>query len=119
MAINFRNSAGRDWCTEYVVKAGESLASIAKDYLGDASQASIILMKWNPAAKKQDTLNGAHVNVGDILLLPPVQDSIKNKNTTVRDKLNQLDLRARAQNSSVTLEAYYIERKTILSFLSK
>jgi len=119
MTIDFRGAAGINFCTEYVVREADTLQSIARVLLGDINHASMIKMKWDPSAKKQIPLNNAPIKKGDVLLLPPVQDSVKNKNITVRNLINDLDSRARAQGSKLTLEYYYEERKRYLAQLPK
>ena len=119
MAINFYGAAGINYCTEYVVREADTLQSISRVLLGDVNHSSMIKMKLNVADKKQMPLNNAAIQKGDVLLIPPVQDSVKNKNNTVRNLLNDLDNRARAKGSNLSIENYYEERKRYLAQLPK
>jgi len=118
MTIALYGAAGVNNCTEYTVRDADTLQSIAKVLLGDVNQASMIKMKLEPATKQHIPLNNAPIKKGDVLLIPPVQDSIKNKNITVRNLINDLDNRARAKDSKITLENYYEERKRYLAQLT-
>lgn len=119
MTINFRGAAGINFCTEYKVRDADTLQSIAKVLLGDANHASMIKMKLDPATNQPVPLNNAPIKKGDILLLPPVQDSVKNKNITVRNLINDLESRARVKDSKLTLENYYEERKRYIAQLTQ
>jgi len=120
MTFTFRNAGGVHNCTEYIVKAGETVESIAKVYLGDASMAKEIKFAWDPSGNNKmgvavPLLLPAKVKANDIVLIPPVADSIKNKNTNVRDQLTRLDNEVNAQ--SITADEYFRRRDSLLRAL--
>ena len=77
MVLNFHRIGGNNICSEYVVKAGDDFKKLAKDYLGDAKLATSITHKRTP--KLENILIQGAISAGEIILIPPVPDSIKNK----------------------------------------
>jgi len=118
MTFTFRNAGGVHNCTEYIVKTGETLEIIAKLYLGGTDMANQIKFRWDPNGNNKLGMAiplQPPIKANDILLVPPISDAVKNKNTNVRDQLNRLDNEVNAQ--TITADEYFRRRDSLLRTL--
>lgn len=102
----------RIYYTEYIAKAGETLKQIAKDQLGNESLANQIFKLNN---NNREPLKEGQNLTGLTLLIPPVPEAFLAKHPNAKAKLDEL--RLNAINGKVTIDAYYAQRKLILSVL--
>jgi hypothetical protein len=113
MKLNTRNIGGK-YYTEYVAKRGERLNQIAREQLHDEKLASGIYRVNNNVPEIKPISQNDDLT-GWILLLPPLTEDFLAKNPNAKKALS--DLKARADQGTLTAEDYYAQRKLVLSVL--